>query len=222
MKLYTVQPLSVYDLLCQEGRFLSRPAAYPEAFLNAVPGRFEYVLAYDWMMAKMMARGLPRPHPEVYPIWAFYRWLGVKRPKPDLRSSAVKLPPELGRQVLMTVDIPAERVLLTDYFSWYACIGYYYAGTVKSSDGFRRRLWQAHRDWDRSKPWPEPFHQELVASWDRVLDLAAARRIQHTRKDDQVIQSTFWELGADEVTEAVAFGGGEVRQRLPIPRRVRS
>ena len=210
MKLYTVQPLSVYDLLCQEGRFLSRPAAYPEAFLNAVPGRFEYVLAYDWMMAKMMARGLPRPHPEVYPIWAFYRWLGIKRPKPDLRSSAVKLPPELGRQVLMTVDIPEERVLLSDFFSWHSCLNYWHAGPVKASNDFDRRSL------------PEPFHQELVASWDRVLDLAAARRIQHTRKDDQVIQATFWELGADEVTEAVAFGGGEVRQRLPIPRRVRS
>lgn len=222
MKLYTVQPLSVYDLLCQEGLFHSRPLAYPDSHLNALEGRFECTLAYDWLMANMMARGLPRPHPEVYPIWAFYRWLGVKRPKPDLRSSAVKLPPELGRQVLMTVDIPEERVLLSDFFSWHSCLNYWHAGPVKASNDFDRRCRKAIDYWDRGEPLPEPFHQELVASWDLVLDLAAARRIQHSRKDDQVIQATFWELGADEVTEAVAFGGGEVRQRLPIPRRVRS
>ena len=64
---------------------------------------------------------------------------------------------------------------------------------------------------------PEPFHQELLASWDLVLDLAGSRRVQHTRKDEQVIQATFWELRAAEVTAAVAFGGGRLRERLPRP-----
>lgn len=222
MKLYTIQPLSVYALLCQEGLFHSRPLAHPDSSLNALDGQFEFTLAYDWLMAKMMARGLPRPHPEIYPIWAYYRWMGVKRSKPDLRSSAVKLPPEQGRRVLMTVDIPEERVLLSDFFGWHSCLNYWHAGPVKASNAFYRRTRKACPTWDYSGPLPDPFHQEVVASWAVVLDLAASRRIQHSRKDDQIIQATFWELWAEEVTEAVAFGGGELRQRLPTPRQVRS
>lgn len=222
MKLYTVQPLSVYDLLCGEGHYHSRPLAHADSTLVLCGTNYQFPVAYDWMITKMIERGLPQPHPEVYPIWAYYRWLGVKRPKPDLRSYDMKATAREQRQVLMTVDIPEERVLLTDYFSWHACLNYCHAGTIKASDDFDRRCRKAIDYWDRGEPLPGPFHQELVASWDVALDLAASRRIQHSRKDDQVIQATFWELWADEVTETVAFGGGALRQRLPIPRRVRS
>jgi len=196
--------------------------AYADSTLVLCGTNYQFPVAYDWMITKMIEGDLPRPHPEVYPIWAYYRWLGIKRPKPDLRSYDMKATARDQRQVLMTVDIPEERVLLTDYFSWSACLNYCYAGTVKASDAFYRRARKACPTWDYSDPLPEPFHQELVASWDAVLDLAASRRFQHTRKDEQILQATFWELWAEEVTEAVAFGGGGLRKRLPIPRQVRS
>ena len=216
MKLYTVQPLCVYELLCQVGLFHSRPLAYPESILSNFGDGFEFNLAYAWMMARMSERDLPRPHPEVYPLWAYYRWEGIARPKPDLRSSGMKVCGSEGRHVLMTVDIPDERVLLSDYFAWHYCLNYCYAGTVKASQAFDRRLRQAYGACCYH-PLPEPFHQELLASWDLVLDLAGSRRVQHTRKDEQVIQATFWELRAAEVTAALAFGGGRLRERLPRP-----
>ncbi len=217
MKLYTVQPLAVYDLLRQEQRYQSRPLAYPESTLSFFQDGFQIPVAYDWMIAKMTERGLTRPHPEVYPIWAFYRWEGVARPKPDLRSYYIKASGSQGRQVLLTVDIPDERVLLSDYFAWYSCLNYCYAGTVKASEAFDRRLRKAYGPQANFGRLPEPFHQELLVSWDRVLDLAAARRVQHYAKDKQIIQATFWELHATEVTAVVAFGGGRLRERLPRP-----
>lgn len=63
MRLYSIQPLAVYDLLCHEGQFHSRPLAYPNSNLSYYRDDFAFVLAYEWLMTKMTALGLPRPAP---------------------------------------------------------------------------------------------------------------------------------------------------------------
>ena len=223
IKLYTVQPLPVYDLLCQEGMFHSRPLAHADSTLVFFNDSFIFALAYDWMIGSMIARGLSRPHPEVYPIWAFYRWYGTTMPKPDLRCVDMKHWGHRQRQALLTLEIPDEGVLLSDYGRWHVCLNYQYAGTVKAGEAFERRCNRHHPKPSYSGPLPAPLHQELVASWDLVLDIEASRRMSRTPTATHSIQATFWEMTAQQVVAAVAFGGGRPLARLPLPgRRTRS
>ena len=218
MKLYSVQPLAVYDLLCREGLFHSRPQDYPDSALNLFNDDFKFAVAYQWLIERMIERGLARPHPEVFPVWAYLYWINRAKPKPDLRYTALKRWGKSGRQVLLTMIIPDDRVLLSDYDQWFSCLCYGPAGSVRDMEAFWRRSEKlGPRPYDQ--PYPEPFHQELLDTWRLVLDLAAARKKNRISKANQCIQATFWELTADQVTEAVAFGDGRPRERLPLPGR---
>ena len=218
MKLYSVQPLAVYDLLCREGLFHSRPQDYPDSALNLFNDDFKFAVAYQWLIERMIERGLARPHPEVFPVWAYLYWINRAKPKPDLRYSALKRWCKSGRQVLLTMIIPDDRVLLSDYDQWFSCLCYGPAGSVRDMEAFWRRSEKlGPRPYDQ--PYPEPFHQELLDTWRLVLDLAAARKKNRISKANQCIQATFWEMTADQVIEAVAFGDGRPRERLPLPGR---
>ena len=219
IKLYTVQPLSVYDLLCQEGVFHSRPLAHANSTLVDFDDNFRFALAYDWMIGSMIARGLSRPHPEVYPIWAYYHWYGTTMPKPDLRCLGMKHWGHRQRLALLTLEIPEEGVLLSDYCRWYACLNYQYAGTVKACEAFERRCNRHHPKPSYSEPLPAPLHQELVASWDLVLGIETSRRMFRKPTATHIIQATLWEVRAQHVVAAVAFGDGRPLARLPLPGR---
>ena len=218
MKLYSVQPLAVYDLLCRDGLFHSRPQDYPDSTLSLFNDDFKFAVAYQWLIERMIELGLARPHPEVFPVWAYLYWINRAKPKPDLRYTALKRWGKSGRQVLLTMIIPDDRVLLSDYDQWFSCLCYGPAGSVRDMEAFWRRSEKlGPRPYDQ--PYPEPFHQELLDTWRLVLDLAAARKKNRISKANQCIQATFWELTADQVTEAVAFGDGRPRERLPLPGR---
>ena len=216
MKLYSVQPLAVYDLLCREGLFHSRPQDYPDSALNLFNDDFKFAVAYQWLIERMIEIGLARPHPEVFPVWAYLYWINRAKPKPDLRYTALKRWGKSGRQVLLTMIIPDDRVLLSDYDQWFSCLCYGPAGSVRDMEAFWRRSEKlGPRPYDQ--PYPEPFHQELLDTWRLVLNLAAARKKNRISTANQCIQATFWELTADQVIEAVAFGDGRPREKLPLP-----
>ena len=216
MKLYSVQPLAVYDLLCHEGLFHSRPQDYSDSTLNIFNDDFKFAVAYQWLIERMIEIGLARPHPEVFPVWAYLYWINRAKPKPDLRYTALKRWGKSGRQVLLTMIIPDDRVLLSDYDQWFSCLCYGPAGSVRDMEAFWRRSEKlGPRPYDQ--PYPEPFHQELLDTWRLVLNLAAARKKNRISTANQCIQATFWELTADQVIEAVAFGDGRPREKLPLP-----
>ncbi len=199
--------------------FHSRPLAHADSTLVDFNDSFRFALAYDWMIGSMIARGLSRPHPEVYPIWAFYRWYGTTMPKPDLRCVGMKDWGHRQRLALLTLEITDEGVLLSDYCRWYSCLNYQYAGTVKASEAFERRCNRHHPKPSYSEPLPAPLHQELVASWDLVLDIETSRRMFRKPTATHIIQATFWEVTAQQVVAAVAFGDGRPVARLPLPGR---
>lgn len=117
MRLYTVQPRFVYDTLCNTGIFLSQPWKDGDNWICTDAPAVR--LAYDWLCEEMVDRGLRRPGDSVYPIWAWYQYMGKKKPKPDLRYSDMKHYAQTDRHVLLSLDIQDENVLLHDYDAWH-------------------------------------------------------------------------------------------------------
>ncbi len=216
MRLYSIQSPAVYDLLYREGIFHSRPLAFAHSTLLDFSEDFKFSLAYEWMMAKMVERGLQRPGPDIYPIWSYYQWGGAAKPKPDLRYSGLKAWGGAARRVLMTFEIPANQVLLSDYDGWLSCLTYTYCGTSREFDAFYRRCEAQGGGPGWNQPLAGPWHQELTRGWGRVSDLGTSRPLAGTNMANHVIQATCWSVTVDQLVDAVAFGHGRPRERLPI------
>jgi hypothetical protein len=181
--------------------------------LSAFSDDFKFSLAYEWMVQQMTHRGLQRPSLEVFPIWGYYQWAGRKNAKPDLRYKFIKAWASEERHVLLTLEIPPEEVLLSDFSLWVACLNYLHIGNAKESDAFYRRLRKQCVALGMERH-PSPAHEEVLASWEKVFDLDRARKLCRRRIEDQEIQATFWSLKAEYVMKAVEFGGGTTAKVL--------
>lgn len=216
MRLYTVQPISIYDTLCRTGTFFSEPWKDPEEWLCTDAPAIE--LAYEWLGNAMVERGLRRPLPSAYPIWAWYRYMGETKPKPDLRHSAYKHSRPDERQVLLTLDVPDGDVLLHDYEAWHYPLNYFYLSAQRVGDRFERQCKAAGFPLYGDVPLKDDaLHAEVQRSWHTIFDLPACRRLFKRSRDEQAVQATFWTLRTEHVIEAVAFGGSEKRRKLPLP-----
>lgn len=212
----------VYHQVLETGAYQARPQLDKTSLIGD-PSYCAQRIAYDWLCAQMQARGLPRPPaaegPEVYPIWAYYQWVGPACRRPDLRSSALKSWAAQERRVLLTLRVPREQMLLSDYDAWHFPLNYSYLAGPRVYDRFYREL-KARGQQQRfcTVPLPGPSdHEAVLDSWQAIFDLARSRKLLGIKKAHQSIQATFWELRAEQVVEARAFGAGERAVRLARP-----
>jgi hypothetical protein len=215
MRLYTIQPLSVYVQLMNDAVYRAQPRRDPEHWLNDEHGPLR---AYEWLSEQMQQRGLERPAPDIYPLWAWYHWYGAKRARPDLRCSQLKSWAEKERHVMLTLEVPESEVLLHDYDAWHCALNYWYFGKSREKSAFDRRCKAVGQSYYHEQPLKDAaLDKELVQSWEKIFDLPTAVKLLEGRKRDQVVQATFWELRLDQVTEAIEFGCGHPLRVLTLP-----
>lgn len=216
MRLYSVQPRFVYDVLCRDGIFLARPLRSGEQWFFADAPAAQR--AYEWLCDEMVRRGLPRPAADVFPVWAWYHYMGSGKPKPDLRFADLKAAAAAGRHVLLSLDVPDQDVLLHDFDAWHYPLNYWYFSTQRANARFERRCKAAGCPLYEGVPLADArLHQELLSSWQIIFDLRSCRRRLQTAAAKQQIQATFWELRAAHVVAVIEFGQGMSRIRLPLP-----
>ncbi len=214
LRLYSVQPRFVFDRLRIEGVYQAEPLKNPESSLNDRDCS-QWRMAYDWLVEQMVNRGMARPGPEVYPVWAWHQWAGPGRPCPDLRTSSLKSWAERERHVLLTLNVPDHEVLVSDYDAWHWCLNYWFYGTQREAQAFERRCKQQGQSYYRNKPLGSAeLHHEVRASWAQALDIERSRRLTGSKKSNQVLQATFWTLKHEHVVSAVEFGAGRPRELL--------
>jgi hypothetical protein len=217
MQLYSIQPRLVYDQLRQGQVHRPRPLSCPDSWLHDQPCGSRQ--AYDWLCAQMDAR-LPAARADAahYPVWAWQQWAGPARARPDLRSSQMKSWSQKERQVLLTLEVPDDTVLLHDYDAWHYPLNYWMLARARASNDFERRCKALGLSPYRNQPLPEPaLHAELLQSWQAIFDLPQARRLLDIKRADQAVQATFWELRPEHVRRAVEFGMGRPRAALASP-----
>lgn len=210
MRLYSVQPRHIYDKLMSEGVFSPRPLLQPDNILH--DDRAGFSSAYDWLCEQMPERGLPRPASDAYPVWAWQQWWGPAKAKPDLRYASMRnwSGADAGPMVLMTLEVPDDQVLLSDFEAWHFCLNYWFLAGVRAANAFSKRCEARGGGYYKEKPLKDPaLHDELVASWQAIFDIPRSRKLLGGRASEQSIQATFWSLQAGHVLEAVEFGAGQ-------------
>lgn len=177
MRIWTSQPVPVYNELLKNGIFRCDPAK--ATWLD------EPIIAdaYAWLCQQMTSRIGPPPHGVEFPIWAWHtrNW---KHKKPDLRESDMRNYPE--PMVLMELEIPDDQVLLSDEDLWYHVLSKWLI-----DDSTNEEEWDAiHRRLD-SLP-PAERESQIIASWEKIFDIISVDNDWYCR--GRFVQATFWEI----------------------------
>lgn len=210
MRLYSIQPLSVWNALSQGRVVTALPFEQPEEEACTDDSWRE---AYGWLVEQMKNRGVASFSSEKvpdYPMWAWHWYNGPKNRKPDLRHTVMRSWSKTRRMVMLTLDVDDSRVQLSDYDGWHWCLNYWYLGRRRETKAFERDVKKTLKtSYYRTKPLPDAaYDKRLRDSWQRIFDLDAMLPILDSPRKNQIVQATFWHLAKEDVTCAVEFGLG--------------
>ena len=185
MKIWTIQPIQIWDLLRdQKVLYVDRGLCqecdlFPEAF--------------SWMCQQMGKR--------VLNYQGHLPWWGWQHPKPDLRFYSRK--GINGTQhIRIELEIPEDRVLLSLEHAWIALLNHIFVCyTDVEGVEWDVALEQNGID-DRHRPLPEPWQSQLVASWERIFDLPG---LFAGEAWPDTVQATFEELRLSDVIQVTPF-----------------
>jgi hypothetical protein len=201
MILYSIQDFKIFEALSRgETHYAHHP------YLNVDDADIVdemFVRSYNWLADRMVERIGPRPSAEIYPTWAYYQWYGPDQKKPDLRYTGTRCFARDRTCALMTLDIPDDQVLLSEYDAWHFVLNQSYLGEEARSD----ELWDIRkelkcREYDK---YPEWMKKEIEDSWYTIFDFDLSAKLLEYDKSQQIIQATFWKIEPGYLKAAVKF-----------------
>jgi hypothetical protein len=126
----------------------------------------------------------------LYPLWAWYRFDGIRRPRPDLRTAGFF---QRGTPaVLWELEVPEGHALLSDFQRWHAVLNRVYL-PCSEADAQRFEADLRRAGIPERWPYPEPFREQVLRSWQRIFDLEDACDAWEPPAERQ-IQAALWEL----------------------------
>ena len=170
MKLWTIQHKEAYLRMLRDGVLRADNA---HLFCED-----DFLTAYNWMSQQMCLRVSKPPHGVQYPVWLYHTWEG-KRKRPDMRQSYAATGTPI---VLLTVEIPDEKVLLSDFDLWNMVMNECYLSTSEE-DAFPHSP------------------KETCESWNKIFDLSCSPYYPSSLS----IQATVWEVQKEWVRKAEFF-----------------
>ena len=142
MRLWTFQSLEVYQILTKDKQYTC------DFFKSELYREFkQFAKAYRWMKEQMKDRNMNPDN--VCPVWCWYKWNG-RHQRPDLRYSDFKY--RNTDEYLLTLEVPDELVLLSDFDEWHMILNDYYDDAehifnVDKSDYIQACIPKIKADW---------------------------------------------------------------------------
>jgi hypothetical protein len=196
MRLVTIQDQAAYDELRAKGVLRCKPEL-SEMITGGGHPSTSCRPAYDWLVGQMKQRLGPAPRGVAYPIWAWYRY-DYKPVKVDFRKAPF-IHYCRGEHYALTIEVPDEAVLLSDFLDWHRVLNDGYLCAAKNESGCRKE-----DDWFDSLP-PGEQRKTKEKSWERVFDIAPYEN--DWRSKGRYVQATCWELRWEQVVTARRFVG---------------
>lgn len=195
MRLYTIQPIIVYDILKQQKVFRSTPekSSYynKDDELNMIP-------AYDWMIEQMEQRVGPRPNGVVIPIWAWYKF--DDETKPDMRKHKTERP-----YCVIQFEKDEKDVLLSDFDLWHFVLNDCYFADVLTDEEYEK----VEKWYDSMDPKSQQAIDARRKSWESIFNCDVdPNDTQNFIGRGHYVQATFWELFWDDIVKVKFYGRG--------------
>ena len=189
MRLWTTQGIEIYNQLQREGiAYCTKPSLGDDA---------KFVYSYHWMAEQMRRRiGEPPVEGLEFPLWAWYQYVSAKKRQPPRRPLYI---PE-GTSAYMEIEIPDNRVLLSDFNCWHAVLNQCALADWKRIDKKTDPLDKAAGRYLDFMEYPLEIREEIVKSWEAVFDLNRRDKdVGRTHRRNRSIQATFWALLPEDV-----------------------
>ncbi len=142
---------------------------------------------YEWMRHQMSHRIGPAPDAGAYPIWVWYMWEG-KLKCPDARDLSYQRMEDPGGVFRVTLDIPDNLVLLSNFDTWHAIL----------NDSY---LYVTDEEFDKENH----SREEIVKSWDRIFDISNVEWNKFFGPSVLSIQGTVWEITVGMIVKIEHF-----------------
>jgi hypothetical protein len=200
MKLYTFQPLFVYQCLEDLGYYHPYFLYEHDNFLkeDIERGIWSFAKSYNWLKEQMIAKNIEYSISNDYMIWSWYHWNGANQPRPDKRFATVF---DYNKEpyVLMELDIDEKRVLLSDYHAWHDVLNYSLLDVEDNVDKFEEKFIKDKRHISKEA------YDQLSTSWHQIFDFEKCRQLLEIESYQQPIQATFFELFYTDVKKVHFF-----------------
>ena len=173
MILWTIQHRTAYEEMRRTGVLRANSKyIFDESFRES----------YEWMADQMKKRIGKPPAGVTLPVWSWYQWEG-KRKRPDMRSHG-RWSDKGVPIVLLTVDVPDEFVLLSDFDYWHVVLnGGDLIFLIDDNVVYSKE--------ERQKSWEKIFDYECSYDEERSIGLST--------------QATMWEIKSEWVLKAEHF-----------------
>lgn len=186
MRLWTIQPPEIVDIIQQTGQFTCDT--------NLSTNYTDFHNPYLWLVQEMDKRQIPHPDNVTLPLWAWHTF-DKKHKKPDFRQKC------LGnrgvRYACIELEIPANEVLLSDFDAWHFVLN-----NAWYDDSTNEDEWETMHDWFDSLPADE--RQKLtIESWQKIFD--TTYRGNSWNANGRYVQATFWVLRKDMIRNIKYF-----------------
>ena len=213
MKLFTFQPLFVWESLKELGYFHPFHLFEQHDFLqDEFNEHWGFKQSYIWLREKMLEKGIHYDINHSHLIWAWYQWNGTKQPKPDKRYASVFNYFENTPYVMLELNVEPERVCLTDYDAWHFVLNYWLLSHESEINSFEKQF-----NYYREKPLKDTLgHQTILNSWNTIFDLNKSPEILEYSKEQQQIQATFFELFYTDIEKVHFFNQKKCNKILKI------
>ena len=183
MKLWTIQPAGALEQIEKNRYFRCDPSlSYNLTKADSLSN------PYHWLAEQMRKKIGDPPQGVEYPVWAWHTW-NFERRCPDPESPAFLRRTE--PRILFTLDVPDEKVVLTDFDAWQNVMLGGYTSVAANAEEFARD--EALLDELEG----DALEKAIRASWTNVFIIDPVRNEYLVR--GRYIQATFWEIRKEYV-----------------------
>lgn len=188
MRLWTIQPLEVYNLIQEQD--------YYTCDINKSDlAQFEsFIIAYNWLNERMKDKIGNPPDNIQYPVWAWHtrNW---KQKKPDLREAGHGT--RGTKMVCLEIEIPDDEVVLSDFDAWHFVLNNWYIGdALTSEESDEEDIWLENHSEEEQK-------RIIRESWEKIFDITPIQSDWLSR--GQYVQATFWKLSKENIKKVQFF-----------------
>ena len=185
MILWTIQPEIIYEMILEQGVYR---CDYSKSYMK------EWKIQYDWLVNQMINRIGERPSGVSYPVWAWYKWEGIRN-RPDLKSERWGEGWKRERLVCMEIDIPEKDVLLSDFDAW----------SIILLDSLISYSEEEYEDLEKIYKRLSPKQQKIMKekNWEKTFDISLFENEWICRGSS--VQATFWELKREQIKKVTSY-----------------
>jgi hypothetical protein len=188
VRIYTFQTQKALDAATKLGAFRADPIEVVKYWDDVWDEMFKE--AYTFINEEMKRRMPSYAGP--YPMWAWAE-------RPDLRSERHNF---YDKSLLITADVPDERILLSDFGLYHVCLGGWYLSLTEKEDDEVSMLGEL-----------KPTNEQIKESWKRMFEINRKRSKEEIRwigKSDK-IQCCIDGIFMSEIVDIKRFKPGSPR-----------